>query len=154
MLELVDGVLTQWRKFDFTNTLDASGLAQVTRNMDRARRQFDSKLFFVVVFGPLKAGKSTLTNALAGEVVSPAGFGKETTRRPSLVIQAQESGIDQYFSTDSEINNLLSQIENNPETAEVKSKQSATKEQTDKARNAFNSVADCIRGVITNPAKR
>jgi len=140
LLQQIDGVLVQWRKFDFSRCLDATALEQVVRNLGRARRQFDSKLFFVVVFGPLKAGKSTLTNALAGEIVSPAGFGKETTRRPSLVIQDKESGIDQYFSTDSDINDVLSQIEKDPGTA-------VSKEKKDKAHNAFNKVADVIRGV-------
>ena len=109
LLNQVDGVLSQWQSFDFTNALDATGLAQITRNVDRARRQFDSKLFFVVIFGPLKAGKSTLTNTLAGDYVSPTGFGKETTRRPSLVIRAEESGIDQYFSIDPDVSRFLSQ---------------------------------------------
>ncbi len=140
LLERVDGVLAEWRKFDFGGCLDATELERVVRNIDRAHRQFDSKLFFVVIFGPLKAGKSTLTNALAGEVVSPAGFGKETTRRPSLVIQAKQSGIDQFFSTDAEINDVLSQIEKDPGTA-------VPKEKKDKAHNAFNRVADVIRGI-------
>src|SRR5437016_2934997 len=87
LLRHVDSALTQWRKFEFTTAVDSSKLEEIRRSMDRARRQFDAKLFFVVIFGPLKAGKSTLMNALAGEYVSPTGFGKETTRRPSLVIR-------------------------------------------------------------------
>jgi hypothetical protein len=90
LLQRVDAVLSQWRKLPFNDALTASILEQTCQDVDRARRQFDSKLFFVVVFGPLKAGKSTLTNALAGEYVSPAGFGRETTRRPSLVVQGAE----------------------------------------------------------------
>ena len=146
MLQQVDSVLAQWRKFDFSNALDAVGLEQVTRNMDRARRQFDSKLFFVVIFGPLKAGKSTLTNTLAGEYVSPTGFGKETTRRPSLVICGGESGIDQYFSTDPEVNHFLSQRRLRKDAGGVAAAEDEI-QKLGKVREAFDAVADYLRGI-------
>ena len=146
LLEQVDGVLTQWRKFDFSRCLDAGELDQDARNIDRARRQFDSKLFFVVIFGPLKAGKSTLTNTLAGEYVSPAGFGKETTRRPSLVIRAAVSGIDQYFSTDPEVNHFLSQGRLRGNAGGVPAAEDAIAKMG-KVREAFDAVADYLRGI-------
>lgn len=142
LLEIVDSVITQWKIFDFSNALDAEGLKQIFRNMDRARRQFNSKLFFVVVFGPLKAGKSTLTNVLAGECVSPAGFGKETTRRPTLVIPDEESGIEQYFSNDSEMSGLLCQRNKKQDATG-----SSSVVETDKVREAFDLVADYLRGI-------
>ncbi len=68
--------------------------------LDRAKREFDAGLFFILMFGPLKAGKSTLTNLLAREYVSPTGFGIETTLRPSLIMKSRTKDyvIDVYES--------------------------------------------------------
>ena len=50
---------------------------------------FDSSTFFIVTFGMLKAGKSTLVNALVGHRdVSPVGHGRETTKRSSIIFAA------------------------------------------------------------------
>jgi hypothetical protein len=144
LLQRLDCVLDQWRKLEFNDALNPCGLEQIRRNLDRSRRQFDSKLFFVVIFGPLKAGKSTLTNTLAGEYVSPAGFGKETTRRPSLVIRDEESGIDQYISTDPEVNHFLSQRRLRKDAGEVTA---ADEIQKLRVREAFDAVADYLRGI-------
>jgi len=173
LLQQIDGILDQWRKFDFSRCLDAVELDQVVRNMDRARRQFDSKLFFLVIFGPLKAGKSTLTNTLAGEYVSPTGFGIETTRRPSLIVAAKESGIDQYFSNDGKISQLLLsrrkdrskdpsiqlQIEkvldsNENGDAKLSEVQRIVSQERadvsyDKVHEAFDQIADFLRGIRT-----
>lgn len=151
LLRLVDEVLLQRQRYDFGNALHGNELEQLWREIDRARRQFDSKLFFIVVFGPLKAGKSTLTNALAGEYVSPAGFGKETTRRPSLVIRGEASGIDQYFSTDPEVNQLLSQRRVKGEAGSVSTEEDAAKMAT--VRDTFDMVADYLRGITRNDDK-
>jgi hypothetical protein len=146
LLQLIDSILGQWHGFPLRDTLDSAALEQIVRDIDRARRQFDGKLFFVVVFGPLKAGKSTLTNALAGEYVSPAGFGKETTRRPSLVVQASESGIDQYFSTDPDVNHSLSQREVGRNVRGISPGEDET-HRVAKVREAFDAVADYLRGI-------
>lgn len=95
-------------------------LKNVVVRIRRARREFDATLFFVVVCGPLKAGKSTLVNAFAREYVSPTAFGKEATRRPSIVIQHAQTGIDQYY----------------PKNSAVDEKQ------------AFDKVIDFLRGMI------
>lgn len=58
------------------------------RKLEHADREFDADLFFILIFGPLKAGKSTLTNLLAQEYVSPTGFGVETTLRPSIIVKS------------------------------------------------------------------
>lgn len=59
-------------------------------------------MFFILMFGPLKAGKSTLTNLLAREYVSPTGFGMETTLRPSIILKSRtkEYSIDIYEMVD------------------------------------------------------
>lgn len=50
---------------------------------------FDSQAFFIVTFGMLKAGKSTLVNTLVGrDDVSPVGHGRETTKRSSIIFSA------------------------------------------------------------------
>lgn len=52
---------------------------------------FESQAFFIVTFGMLKAGKSTLVNALVGKPdVSPVGHGRETTKRSSIIFAADD----------------------------------------------------------------
>ena len=131
-----------WKRIDFKSVLHADELGKISRDIGRAIDRFKSELFFIVVFGPLKAGKSTLTNALAGEYVSPTGFGKETTRRPSLVMRAMsgdESCIEQYFSKDPNIIWALHQG----------SGQEDDKESVKNKREAFELVADYLRGFRT-----
>lgn len=92
-------------------------------DLDRAKREFDASLFFILMFGPLKAGKSTLTNLLARqEDVSPTGFGAETTLRPSLIIKRhkQDCEIVAYEAIDTR----------------------------DNQEELFNYVMDCLRGIL------
>jgi len=122
LLSQADSILEAWNQLSFTSAMEANTLRQAAAGLVRARREFEAKLFFVVVFGPLKAGKSTLANALAREYISPTGFGMETTRRPSIIVQG-EPGIDQYFKRD-------------PDTSIQK--------------EDFDHVADFLRGLIGN----
>lgn len=92
-------------------------------DLDRSKREFDASLFFILMFGPLKAGKSTLTNLLARqEDVSPTGFGAETTLRPSLIIKSrrQDCEIVSYEAIDTR----------------------------DNQEELFNLVMDCLRGIL------
>lgn len=75
---------------------------ETLKMLDRADREFNASLFFILMFGPLKAGKSTLTNLLARKYVSPTGFGIETTVRPSLIIKSKQPGIDVYEAVNPE----------------------------------------------------
>src|ERR1700733_7431032 len=86
-LRKADEAVNAWATLDFNPARERRVLQKIVASIRRARKQFDSKLFLVVIFGPLKAGKSTLTNCLAGEHVSLTGFGKETTLRPSMIVQ-------------------------------------------------------------------
>lgn len=90
-------VLPRWAEFRAGGTDHRELLIPVIDALHRARREFDSKLFFIVVFGPLKSGKSTLVNSLARDYVSPTKFAQESTRRSSIVIQSEERGIDLYY---------------------------------------------------------
>lgn len=82
-------------------------LAEVTRRLKRTAAEFNSKLFILLVFGPLKSGKSTLVNCLVGSEVSPTALGISTTKRPSIMLSApgQEPMAEQFF-----------EAERNPET--------------------------------------
>lgn len=71
-------------------------------NLKRARQEFESKKFFVVIYGPVKSGKSTLTNCFARQYVSPSKFGVECTARPSFIIQSDESAIYEYYPIEEE----------------------------------------------------
>ncbi len=57
-------------------------------NLSSKKNAFDAKRLFVSCFGALKAGKSTLMNALAETYVSPVKSGIETTLRCSVVMPA------------------------------------------------------------------
>jgi Dynamin family len=144
LLEKLGPALRSLQEVPLQGAYQGNQLSGIVREIDRAQRQFDSKLFFVVIFGPVKAGKSTLTNALAGDYVSPTGFGKETTRRPSFVIKSTETGIDQYYPNNSAISNALAQASapSGPTTP-------LSAEDADAVHAAFNQVADYIRGVRT-----
>ena len=91
--------------------------------LERTKKEFDAKLFFILMFGPLKAGKSTLTNLLAREYVSPTGFGTETTLYPSIIIKSDTSlcSIEVYEMIDSR----------------------------DDKEELFNHVIDILRGIAT-----
>lgn len=85
------------------NTLKYNACFEKTLSLlRRAKREFGANLFFILMFGPLKAGKSTLTNLLAREYVSPTGFGMETTLRPSIILKSRtkEYSIDVYEMVD------------------------------------------------------
>lgn len=77
-------------------------LREIQKELNRQIRAFDTKRFFVVTIGALKAGKSTLINALTGYRVSPDGTGAETTKKCSIIMSADEEhreGITLYRYT-------------------------------------------------------
>lgn len=83
---------------DFRAELNAIGdcdlsvkeMDDILSEIDHRRRAFDSKRFFMVTFGMLKAGKSTLVNTFVGKKVSPVGRAKETTLRSSIILAADD----------------------------------------------------------------
>jgi len=112
----------------------------LVEQVDRARREFDAKLFFVVAFGPVKAGKSTLVNALAREYVSPVGD-NECTRRPALIMQKAEGEpacIERYLP------NLLGAVPDN-ETDEQRKK---------RQHGQFDKLVDYLRGIASEDELR
>ena len=65
-------------------------LNEIQKELKRLQRAFETRRFFVVTIGALKAGKSTLINALTGYKVSPAGTGAETTKKCSIIMSADD----------------------------------------------------------------
>ncbi len=72
---------------------------RVVRQLARSRKEFDSKLFILLVFGPLKSGKSTLVNCLVRNEVSPTALGISTTKRPCIILRANGAAhaAEQFF---------------------------------------------------------
>lgn len=91
-----------YEKNDLSSLSYGKCFEKTLKMLDRADREFNASLFFILMFGPLKAGKSTLTNLLAREYVSPTGFGIETTLRPSLILKSKQPGIDVYEAVNPE----------------------------------------------------
>lgn len=147
LLKKLDKVIERWKHLDYGAACYSTEFQQIFCDIDRARRRFESTRFFIVVFGPLKAGKSTLTNALAGDYVSPTGFGKETTRRPSLVMNSTESSIEQYFSNAEDINEALRQCRAN--SSDMKTHYQMKDDIKQNVKESFELVADYLREVRT-----
>lgn len=116
-------IAPQWNKKSLK--LDSRILKSLEK-IQASRRDFDARLFFIVVFGPLKSGKSTLVNTFARQYVSPTQFARESTRRASIVIKGPRSGIQQYFWK-----------EETPDASD------------EHRREAFEKVIQFLRGVLT-----
>ena len=65
-------------------------LREIQKELNRRQRAFGTKRLFVVTIGALKAGKSTLINALTGHRASPDGTGAETTKKCSIIMSADD----------------------------------------------------------------
>ena len=120
-----DEIFPSWSRLLANAESTREELAPALEGVERARREFDSKLFFAVIFGPVKSGKSTLVNSMTRQYVSPTKFAREGTRRTSIVLQSADPGIDQYFS------------------------ERCFRMETEKARRDFERVIECLRGVAT-----
>lgn len=92
LVELGDKIFEKYdAKKDQIADADIRGfMTTLLHELDRNIRQFKTNRFFIAVFGALKAGKSTLINALAEHYTSPSGYGYETTLHCSLILCADE----------------------------------------------------------------
>lgn len=84
------------------DTWDEAGktVREALKKLLPRRRAFDSQTFFIVTFGMLKAGKSTLVNTFVGKEVSPVGSTKETTLRSSIVLAANKENPEGIYLYD------------------------------------------------------
>jgi hypothetical protein len=79
----------EWRECSAMPSLN-SFFIKKQNELKRLERAFNTRRFVVVTIGALKAGKSTLINAMTGCNVSPAGTGAETTKKCSIILAADE----------------------------------------------------------------
>ena len=78
-------------KDDFKNNCEfRTTLTNLADELNQCKLRFGAKKYFVVCLGAVKAGKSTLLNALTGKLVSPAGAGVETTKHCSIILSADD----------------------------------------------------------------
>ena len=96
LLNRVDKCLGEMTLDNNSRANESTELTSIHNGIKRARKEFDASMFFVNVFGPLKAGKSTLVNLLVGDYVCPAKYGAECTLRPSIIINSGKRMIEQY----------------------------------------------------------
>ena len=89
-------------------------LRVVVRRLARSRKEFDSKLFILLVFGPLKSGKSTLVNCLVRDEVSPTALGISTTKRPCIILGSNGASpsAEQFFEASRNPNTRKEAFEN------------------------------------------
>lgn len=85
----IQGLVDKYEKNDQAPDLYLF-LCEIQKELKRLQRAFNTRRFFVVTIGALKAGKSTLINALTGYKVSPAGTGAETTKKCSIIMSADD----------------------------------------------------------------
>lgn len=61
-----------------------------TATFTQLKQELDATNVFLVCFGSVKSGKSTLLNALAKKYISPTKSGMETTLHASVILRADE----------------------------------------------------------------
>ena len=112
----IDEKLKKLKELASESSINVFGLQEKIKAFKNSLAEFNSNLFIVTTVGMLKAGKSTLVNLFAGtKLASPTGFGKDTTLRPALVIQAKEDkGCIQVWESDGNdsVENALDEVFN------------------------------------------
>ena len=79
-------------------SIENGKLQAILKSLVRARKEFDSTRFMVLIVGPVKSGKSTLVNIFARNYVSPTAY-EECTARPCIIAKAAKGcKIRQYKS--------------------------------------------------------
>ena len=81
-----------------------SFLQEIVSRITQRRRAFISNTFFMVTFGMLKAGKSTLVNTFVGKIVSPVGRAKETTLRSSIIMASDKDNKEGIYLYSPKVN--------------------------------------------------
>lgn len=118
LLSLLENAAGDWTSRLATAGPLAPGIEEalrgVVRRLARSRKEFDSKLFILLVFGPLKSGKSTLVNCLVRSEVSPTALGISTTKRPCIILGSNGASpsAEQFFEASRNPNTRREAFEN------------------------------------------
>ncbi len=101
---------------------------KIFKGLRRARKEFDSSRFFVLIVGPLKSGKSSFVNILTRANVSPTDV-LECTAIPTIIGQADGAHLNQIISY-----HIKEQILKDDDESEV-------------SKQIFNLLIDVLRGL-------
>ena len=94
LIDRLQGLHDDLMRLQEAPAIDSNNATNLTACKDlinHAIRAFDQKMLYVVCLGALKAGKSTLINALVGKDICPANPGSETTLHCSVIMAADDS---------------------------------------------------------------
>lgn len=116
-------------------TFKKTTITEVRNRLQRARNEFNSTRFFILVVGPLKSGKSTFVNILCRANVSPTDI-LECTAIPTIVGKA----------TGDHQNTIIEYFPNAIETHEE------IEDQSTREPEIFNKIIDVLRGIETPEA--
>lgn len=117
LIDRLQGLHDDLMRLQEAHAIDSNNATNLTACKDlinHAIRAFDQKMLYVVCLGALKAGKSTLINALVEKDICPANPGSETTLHCSVIMASDDShpeGITLYKAR-SKANNKQESIEN------------------------------------------
>lgn len=117
LIDRLQGLHDDLMRLQEAPAIDSNNATNLTACKDlinHAIRAFDQKMLYVVCLGALKAGKSTLINALVEKDICPANPGSETTLHCSVIMASDDShpeGITLYKAK-SKANNKQESIEN------------------------------------------
>jgi len=79
-------------------SVENSKLQAILKSLVRARKEFDSTRFMVLIVGPVKSGKSTLVNIFARNYVSPTAY-EECTARPCIIAKVSKGCIIRQYKS-------------------------------------------------------
>lgn len=94
LIDRLQGLHDDLMRLQEAPAIDSNNATNLTTCKDlinHAIRAFDQKMLYVVCLGALKAGKSTLINALVEKDICPANPGSETTLHCSVIMAADDS---------------------------------------------------------------
>ncbi len=125
-INLLDSFLEEYEQYHFLYKPEIKD--NIIKNLQRARKEFDSSCFFVLIVGPLKSGKSSFVNILTRANVSPTDV-LECTAIPTIIGKAENS----------QINNIVSYY--------IKDNLLENGDESEISKNIFNLLVDVLRGI-------
>jgi hypothetical protein len=86
--DLIDGVLGKYPTTDLEQKFGkmfSKDIEKSIDNLERVKFEINNNLYFLVIVGGVKSGKSSLINVLSGKKIATTAQGVETTSLPSIV---------------------------------------------------------------------